>query len=45
MIYPATKKHIAKYSKHEVFMVTETADDYNKITLPHIETENFSLQV
>jgi len=45
LIYPATEKHIAKYSCTQAFLITETADDYTDITLPYLESERFSLDV
>ena len=45
LIYPATETHIAKYSQQEVFLVRETAEDYRAITLPYIESSQFSTQV
>ena len=45
LIYPATEKHIAKYSQQEVFLMRETAEDYRAITLPYIESSQFSTQV
>lgn len=42
-IYPATQKHIEKYSSQDIFLVEETPEMYEKITLPFIEKEQFSL--
>lgn len=45
MIYPATKKHIDKYTRQEVEVVEETNEDYTNITLPYLKEENrFSVQ-
>ncbi|GAB0096431.1 m7GpppX diphosphatase [Sergentomyia squamirostris] len=44
VIYPATQKHIDKYSKQEVHIVQETPDLYVGTTLRHIEKEQFSLE-
>ncbi|PZC72801.1 hypothetical protein B5X24_HaOG210564 [Helicoverpa armigera] len=44
IIYPATEKHIAKFSQQETHIVLETPELYNKLTLPHIEKEQFNLQ-
>ncbi|XP_013184714.1 m7GpppX diphosphatase [Amyelois transitella] len=44
IIYPATEKHIVKYSQQEVHIVVETPELYEKLTLPHIEKEQFNLQ-
>lgn len=43
VIYPATEKHIKKFSQQNIHLVNETIDLYNKITLPHIQKEQFSL--
>ena len=45
LIYPATEKHIEKYSQHEVYIVHETPKDYKNITLPYIKENAFSAQV
>ncbi len=45
LVYPATEKHIAKYSQQEAYLVQETPEDYAKITLPYIESSTFSIQV
>ena len=44
IIYPATEKHINKYSKHESYLVLETPEMYENSVLKHIETEQFSLE-
>ena len=44
MIYPATKKHITKYSDQEVWVVKETPELYQTVTLPCINASNFSIQ-
>ncbi|KAM3968590.1 decapping enzyme, scavenger [Aphomia sociella] len=44
IIYPASEKHIAKYSQQEVHIVLETPDLYEKLTLPFIKREQFNLQ-
>ncbi|KAJ8302032.1 hypothetical protein KUTeg_021019 [Tegillarca granosa] len=44
VIYPATEKHITKYKEQEMFVVYETEDLYNSVTLPHIESQKFSVQ-
>ncbi|XP_068624394.1 m7GpppX diphosphatase [Battus philenor] len=44
IIYPATEKHIAKFSQQEVHIVLETPELYEKLTLPYIEKEQFNLQ-
>lgn len=45
VIYPATANHIKKYSTQEVFIFTESPEDYRTKTLPHLEAEQFSLEV
>ncbi|CAH1783322.1 unnamed protein product [Owenia fusiformis] len=44
VIYPATEKHIAKYTGQPVYMVQETPELYSDITLPYLNAENFSIQ-
>ncbi|XP_063390197.1 m7GpppX diphosphatase [Cydia fagiglandana] len=44
IIYPATEKHIAKFSQQEIHIVLETPELYEKLTLPHLEKEQFNLQ-
>ncbi|CAB3254620.1 unnamed protein product [Arctia plantaginis] len=44
IIYPATEKHIAKYSQQQSHIVLETPELYDKLTLPHLEKEQFNLQ-
>lgn len=44
IIYPATEKHISKYSAHARYLVEETADNYQSVTLPHLEREQLSLE-
>lgn len=44
IIYPATEKHIAKYSAHARYLVEETASDYQSVTLPHLQQEQLSLE-
>lgn len=43
IIHPATDKHIAKYSFTATRLLTETAADYEQITLPYIESSQLSL--
>lgn len=43
MIYPATQKHIDKYTQQSVFMIDETPETYQNVTLPLLEKEQFSL--
>ncbi|CAO1365800.1 unnamed protein product [Diamesa serratosioi] len=44
IIYPATEKHINKYSKHESYLVLETPEMYENSVLKHLESEQFSLE-
>ncbi|KAI5638260.1 scavenger mRNA decapping enzyme c-term binding domain-containing protein [Phthorimaea operculella] len=44
IIFPATEKHIAKFAQQEVHIVRETPELYQKLTLPHLEKEQFNLQ-
>ncbi|KAL9979122.1 hypothetical protein ACROYT_G016734 [Oculina patagonica] len=44
VIYPATAKHLDKFSAHHVHFVYETAADYKSITLPFLEEQSFSIQ-
>ncbi|KAF8421238.1 HIT-like domain-containing protein [Tirmania nivea] len=37
-IYPATEKHIRKYSRQSLRMVTETPEVYRKLVKPYIES-------
>jgi len=45
VIHPATEKHIQKYSDQERFVIHETPDLYETITLPLISSKQFSIQV
>ncbi|XP_078054944.1 m7GpppX diphosphatase isoform X1 [Mustelus asterias] len=44
VVYPATEKHIKKYLKQEMYLITETADDYKTITSPYLQSQALSLQ-
>ncbi|XP_033647487.1 m7GpppX diphosphatase-like [Asterias rubens] len=44
VIYPATDRHIAKYTKQEITLVEETWEDYRRITLPFLEEQTFKIQ-
>ncbi|KAL5014599.1 hypothetical protein ScPMuIL_008869 [Solemya velum] len=44
VIYPATAKHIAKYSDQESYILRETQEMYEEITLPTIQKHNLSIQ-
>lgn len=45
IIHPATEKHVQKYSIQTLYMVNETYEIYEEITLPCITKEQFNLQV
>ena len=45
LIYPANEKHLKKYSAQRSFMVAETPDVYQKITVPYLEEQQAHLQV
>ena len=45
VIYPATARHLDKFSAQNVHFVYETPADYESITLPFIEEQSFSIQV
>ena len=45
LVYPASDKHIAKYSAQSFHLVQESPDDYKNITLNHLNTEQFGIQV
>ena len=45
IIYPATAKHLDKFSTQNVHFVRETPEDYKSITLPFVEEQSFSIQV
>ncbi|XP_020298851.1 m7GpppX diphosphatase isoform X2 [Pseudomyrmex gracilis] len=44
VIHPATQTHIDKYKKQDVYMIDETYDLYQQVTLPHIESTSLSLE-
>eukprot|EP00064_Thunnus_orientalis_P012452 superscaffoldBa00001910_g12487 len=44
VVCPATEKHIKKYQRQESFLVEETGEDYQAITLPYIQKQSFSMQ-
>ena len=45
LVYPATEKHIIKYTDQQVYIVEETPEDYATISKPYIESQALSLQV
>lgn len=44
-IYPATEKHIIKYSDQNLHMVHETPDIYQTVTKPFIQQQALTLEV
>ncbi|XP_022069700.2 m7GpppX diphosphatase [Acanthochromis polyacanthus] len=44
VVCPATEKHVKKYQRQESFLVEETAEDYQSITLAYIQKQSFSMQ-
>ncbi|TMW53850.1 hypothetical protein DOY81_001135 [Sarcophaga bullata] len=44
VVYPATDKHIEKYSICKKFLINETPELYEQITLPYITSSQFSLE-
>ncbi|EDV43778.1 uncharacterized protein Dana_GF18649 [Drosophila ananassae] len=44
VIYPATDKHIEKYSICQKYLIRETPELYEKITLPYLTESQFSLE-
>ncbi|XP_026212995.1 m7GpppX diphosphatase-like [Anabas testudineus] len=44
VVCPATEKHVNKYQRQESFLVEETWEDYQTITLPYIQVQSFSVQ-
>lgn len=44
VIHPATPQHIEKFKKKEFHIVNETYELYQQVTLPHILSQQFSLE-
>ena len=44
-VYPATEKHVKKYSSQKFQLVMETPENYQKITKPFAEKQSLSLDV
>ncbi|XP_001359051.3 m7GpppX diphosphatase [Drosophila pseudoobscura] len=44
VIYPATDKHVEKYSICQKYLIRETPDLYESTTLPYINLSQFSLE-
>lgn len=45
VIYPATQNHIEKYKRQELYIIDETYELYQQVTLPYIESKSLSLEV
>ena len=45
IIYPATAKHLEKYSSHDSDVIYESPEDYQQITLPWINASSFEMTV
>lgn len=45
LIYPANEKVIAKYRQEEKFIIHETAEDYQTITVEYIKKYQMDLKV
>lgn len=44
IIYPASEKHIVKFSAQPKHLLEEAAQDYQTVTLPYLEREQLSLE-
>lgn len=44
-VYPATSRHVQKYSEQKLYLIQETPEDYNNITRPFIESQALRKQV
>ncbi|XP_067647807.1 m7GpppX diphosphatase [Eurosta solidaginis] len=44
VVYPATEKHIEKYSVTQKYLISETPTLYEQLTLPFITNSQFSLE-
>lgn len=45
LIYPATSQHLVKYSEQDFYVVHESGEDYNKVTLSYMKKKALSNQV
>lgn len=45
IIYPATDKHILKFTSQPLYLIQETEDIYQTVTLPYVLENSLSLQV
>ncbi|XP_077996338.1 m7GpppX diphosphatase-like [Glandiceps talaboti] len=44
IIHPATKRHLMKYTEQQSYLITESAKDYQEVTLPFIKSQPFSIE-
>jgi len=44
IVHPATEKHIKKYMKEKVYIIEETAELYNTVTKPYVESQPTSIK-
>lgn len=44
VIYPASQTHIDKYKRQELYVIDETYELYQQVTLPYIESMSLSLE-
>ncbi|XP_014668403.1 PREDICTED: m7GpppX diphosphatase-like [Priapulus caudatus] len=44
IIFPATEKHIIKYTDQPIHAINETGDDYKIVTLPYLKKQDFHIQ-
>ena len=45
VVYPASEKHVAKYTTQDEYMVTECPLTYKRVTKPYIQTQALGLEV
>ncbi|XP_017888854.1 m7GpppX diphosphatase [Ceratina calcarata] len=43
IVHPATEKHIEKFRRKQMYIVDETYELYQKITIPYLESSSFSI--
>lgn len=44
VVYPATDKHVEKYSINQKYLIRECPELYKEVTLPYIQSSQFSLE-
>ena len=44
LVHPATQKHIEKYLSSPAHLIQETSELYQTLVLPHLQSQQFSLQ-